>query len=229
MGLGVLLATFGVGLARAEEPRNPALRLALTANESNWREPESFGNSASILDTQSPLRFAPERQRPDALREHPSGIQSPSSRPLEYAFTAAGRRTGFEVDLAVAPRAGFTLGPEGGQLRSAGAEIRIGDLGDDLEGVVRPFEGTTWDEPAWYFFVGADGSALTWTPEIQSAAARQGWRFQEERVLVGDHQLGVSMEANNVQASVSFTNRDVSTGRRSYEENFLGASITMRR
>lgn len=144
------------------------------------------------------------------------------------AITASARATGLNLDVAVAPRAGFSIGPEGGEVRSVGGEVR---LGQRLENMVRAFDsrGATWDRPSWYFFAATDGSALTWTPEAMAAGARRGVHLQEERVVVGDAQIGVSMEARGMQASFGLTNREITNGKETIEENFVGASVTMRR
>ena len=128
----------------------------------------------------------------------------------------------------MAPRAGVSIGPEGGEVRSLGGEVRFGQR---LENLVRSFDskGATWDRPSWYFFAATDGSALTWTPEALAGAARRGVRLQEERVVVGDAQIGVSVEARGLQASFGFTNREITNGKETVDENFVGASLTMRR
>ena len=42
-------------------------------------------------------------------------------------------------------------------------------------------------------------------------------------------QIGVSMEANGMQASLGFTNREITNGKETVDENFVGATFTMRR
>lgn len=222
----------------AHEPKNPALRLAVDGQANPFQIPDGFG-----LDTlKSGFREAPARIAPESRFEpvEPYGPGSAASGDyhrvgpdertinLEYTLSAPARATGLNVDVAIAPRAGLSIGPEGGQVRSVGGEVR---LGQRLENLVGRYDGggATWDRPAWYFFAATDGSALTWTPEAMAAGARRGVRYQEDRVVVGDAQIGVTMEARGVQASVGFTNREITNGRETVDENFVGASVTMRR
>jgi hypothetical protein len=221
------------GAARADVT-NPAVRLAVansaeTLFDSADDESALFGQdkvTASLSYGAMHMRSSPQRRAPEALREPAPKVEGPRVQRMEYAFTAAGRQTGLDVDLSIAPRAGVAIGPEGGQLSSAGAEIR---LGQRLEGLVEDYQGTTWDRPAWYLYVATDGQALTWAPEVRAAGGNTGVRFQEERILVGDHQVGVGVEANGLQASFSVVNREVFTGVTQREESFVGATVTMKR
>ncbi len=173
---------------------------------------QSFGQTEAGLSSVSPHEFGPAVRTVN----------------LEYTLSAPARATGLNIDLAVAPRAGVSIGPEGSQIRSVGGEVR---LGQRLEGMVGKFDGrqATWDRPSWYFFAATDGSALTWTPEAMAGAARRGVRYQEDRVIVGDAQIGLTVEANGMQASLGFTNREVSNGPETIDENFVGATFAMRR
>ncbi len=233
----------GVSGSSLAEPTNPALRMAIegqvdplaAAPDLGARRGDGSAALSSGADTfdspvlasrEAPMRLNPE-VRPDPFAD-PIGDQTqPQTYNLEYALSAPARQTGLDLDLAIAPRAGFALGPEGGQLRSLGGEVR---LGRRLERMVGEFtSNATWDRPAWYFFAATDGSALTWTPEAMAGAARRGISYQEDRVIVGDAQIGVSMEARGMQASFSVMNRNVSNGWESKDENYIGASLTMRR
>ena len=250
-GVAVTASAAAGGLA-SSEPTNPALRLAvdgqadpLATQDSiidrifQFRGTQEFepGYSVSTRFSAPTVSLAPDA-RPEPFQAYgqtETGLTSPhefgpTARTinLEYTLSAPARATGLNVDLAVAPRAGVTIGPEGSQIRSVGGEVR---LGQRLEGMVGKFDGgqATFDRPSWYFFAATDGSALTWTPEAMAAGARRGVRYQEDRVIVGDAQIGVTVEANGMQASVGFTNREISNGPETVDENFVGATFTMRR
>ncbi len=250
-GVAVTASATAGGLTPSE-PTNPALRLAVDGQTDPLVSQDSVQDRISRFspaDVFEPgytittrfsiptISLAPEA-RPDPFPSYgqtETGLTSPhefgpAARTvnLEYTLSAPARTTGLNVDLAVAPRAGVSIGPEGSQIRSVGGEVR---LGQRLEGMVGKFDGrqATWDRPSWYFFAATDGSALTWTPEAMAAGARRGVRYQEDRVIVGDAQIGMTVEANGMQASVGFTNREVSNGPETIDENFVGATFTMRR
>jgi hypothetical protein len=243
---GVAITASAAAAGLGTEPTNPAVRLAVDGQPDPTADSlygPGYGSSDDLAGFETAANFrapslsiAPEA-RPDPYQYDTTGAQyadthgiGPQTRNfnLEYTLSAPARATGLNLDVAVAPRAGFSIGPEGGEVRSLGGEVR---LGKRLETMVRSFDsqGATWDRPSWYFFAATDGSALTWTPEAMAGAARRGVRLQEERVVVGDAQIGVSMEARGMQASFGFTNREITNGKETIDENFVGASLTMRR
>lgn len=239
---GVAITASAAAAGLGGEPTNPALRLAVDGQADPMADPnfapseDGAGFDAAASFRAPSLNIAPE-ERPDPYQYDTTGARyadthgiGPQTRNinLEYTISAPARATGLNLDVAVAPRAGLSIGPEGGEVRSVGGEVR---LGQRLENMVRSFDskGATWDRPSWYFFAATDGSALTWTPEAMAGAARRGVRLQEERVVVGDAQIGVSMEARGLQASFGFTNREITNGKETIDENFVGASLTMRR
>ncbi|MDX2234782.1 MAG: hypothetical protein NW200_09810 [Hyphomonadaceae bacterium] len=246
-GVAVTASSAASGLTDGEHhPTNPALRLAVEGQADPFgKDPtpslramtvaaQPDGYSASFR--RAPVRLAPERLEPVAAFSSETAFTGdyhrvgPEARTfnLEYTISAPASVTGLNLDLAIAPRAGVALGPEGGQVRSVGGEVR---LGRRLENMVGKFDSNTatWDRPSWYFFAATDGSALTWTPEAMAAGAARGLNYQEDRIIVGDAQIGISMEANGMQASLGFTNREISNGQESVDENFIGASFAMRR
>jgi len=245
--MGVVATTGAVAMgltgSSVAEPSNPALRMAIDGQADPLASPTDSSADAPrspyalstvegpanpyITAREAPARLNPEL-RPDPFADPAQDdTVGPKTFNLEYAISAPARQTGLNLDVAIAPRAGFAIGPEGSQLKSLGGEVR---LGQRLENMVGEFAGApTWDRPAWYFFAATDGSALTWTPEMMAGAARRGLSYQEDRVVVGDAQIGVSMEARGMQASLSVMNRNVSNGWESKDENYVGASITMRR
>jgi hypothetical protein len=245
MGAVAVAGAVAVGVTGSSfaEPTNPALRMAIEGQVDPLAAAPDLGaapddmpltlsttgqtfSGLSFISRDAPIRLNPE-VRPDPFEDPISDQARTQTFNLEYALSAPARQTGLDLDVAIAPRAGFALGPEGGQLRSVGGEVR---LGKRLENMVGEFtSNATWDRPAWYFFAATDGSALTWTPEAMAGAARRGLSYQEDRVIVGDAQIGISVEARGMQASFSVMNRNVSNGWESKDENYIGASITMRR
>lgn len=252
-GVAVTASASAGGLTPAE-PTNPALRLAVDGQADPLASPDSaavpvskysgievFEPGYTVTTRYSlPTISLAQDARPDPFQtmagQTETGLTSASDLGpqqartvnLEYTLSAPARATGLNIDLALAPRAGVSIGPEGSQIRSVGGEVR---LGKRLEGMVGKFDSNTatWDRPSWYFFAATDGSALTWTPEMMAAGARRGVSYQEDRIIVGDAQIGVTMEANGMQASLGFTNREVSNGPETVDENFVGATFTMRR
>ena len=249
-GVAVTASAAAAGLTPSE-PTNPALRLAVDgqADPLASRASETSLFSTSGIDSRgyglsaavrNPSRLAPDvRPEPFLMDgQTETGLtadigaidQAPRTVNVEYTLSAPAHATGLGLDFALAPRAGVSLSPEGNQLRSVGGEVRLGKRLERMVGVGK-FDGraATWDHPSWYFFAATDGSALTWTPDAMAAGARRGISYQEDRIIVGDAQIGLSMEAKGVQASVGFTNRSISNGKDSVDENFVGASFTMRR
>jgi Uncharacterized protein conserved in bacteria (DUF2219) len=238
-------AAFGLSGMNESQPSNPAVQLALDgrADPLAPEDRSPFGRFGALREDsvtagfgRAPFRLAPQSSQPDTPYDTASALTGdyhgigPDARTinLEYTLSAPARVTGLNLDVAIAPRAGVSIGPEGGQVRSLGGEVRFGQR---LENMVGKFDANTatWDRPSWYFFAATDGSALTWTPEAMAAGARRGIRYQEDRVIVGDAQIGVTMEARGMQASLGFTNREITNGAETVDENFVGASFTMRR
>lgn len=154
--------------------------------------------------------------RPDAWR-------ALESHPLRMEFSWAAPMAG-GFDLGVAHRTAIGGDDRLGAIESRGAEVRFGQR---LENPVRTFQSPSWDKPSWYLFAASDGEALTWQPR-EGAALVDPLRYQE-RVTVGDMQAGLSVEANGVQASLSYMQREVSNGQRSDDQRHVGVSVTLRR
>lgn len=146
-------------------------------------------------------------------------------RDVEVSFSAPGGAFGY--DVALAQRASFTVDENGEIGRTgAGAELR---LGRNLERIARPWERA--DQGSWYIFIASDGQALTWTAE-SAIAGQRGLRLQD-RVTIGDTQVGVTYEFNGLQASLAYTRREISyNGIRSRgyneDESFAGFVFTYR-
>jgi hypothetical protein len=109
-----------------------------------------------------------------------------------------------------------------------GSEVRIG------RGLVQQ-DKDRGDGSSVYMFVASDDEALTWSPgqRTEFGGPRSGGFSLQERVEVGDVSAGVTYERGNVQASLAYVEREVSTqvGRDSYsqDESFTGVTVTMRR
>jgi hypothetical protein len=152
-----------------------------------------------------------------------------SSRAYELAVT---RRDvgGLPVDVEFAQRAAFGVDSSGDVARhSRGSELR---LGRGLGGLRREAQRSSFAAPTWYVFAAADDEALTWRPGSRSAfgGPSRGVNL-EDRVEIGDMQLGVTYEHRGVQASLAYVEREVSThiGSRSlsHDENFAGLTVTL--
>ena len=244
--LGAFVAAggiFAVSRSAAFEPSNPALKLSVEGRTDALKlatdtQPGAPAQRAFPKAFAGGYQLAPSitTPAPTALADvQPEPFLTPADADargrdvqVEYTLSAPSTATGLGVDLSVVPRAGLTVGPEGSQVRSVGGEVR---LGKRLEGLVSRFDGSqaTLDRPSWYFFAATDGTALTWTPEAMAAGARRGIHYQDDRIVVGKAQVGLTLEARRVQASIGFTNREVSNGKESVDENFVGASFAMRR
>ncbi len=176
------------------------------------------------------LSFQPAATRRPAIGPYAGAGAAEGFSARQISLSAPGAPIGLGVDLALAHRAGAQDGP-GGRYEAAGAEVR---LGQRLEGLAPEFQPPTWDKPAWYVFAASDGTALTWTPASEPADPNRALRLQEDRVEIGDIEAGFSVQAGNVQASVSYVERDVVTmdkirASRSTEQTFTGLTVTWRR
>lgn len=203
-------------IAQSDPPlKTEALRLALPASLYDAPRPEA-ALSATDASLQGGmfsvgLRAAPGEWRGPARPALHEGLD------VEVSIAARGPA---DFGLAISRRARSESWP-GGALRAEGGEVRLGQRLN-----LDPFASPTWDAPTWYLFAAADGQAVTWTPAPASDA--RGLRLQE-RVTVGDVQAGVSIEASNIQAALSFMQREVSNGQRSEDQNYAGVSLTWRR
>lgn len=228
LGCALMSAAAMYSTANAETAReatNPAVRMAL---------PQSFELvSPSFTPADAPaLSFSEDNAVARFILDSPpmratdvfvamDRRDSAAVRDLDLEFEISSATSG-GLQLAIAPRAAVSIGPDGQSAAGAGAEVRIGQ---GLGRIVRPDDGA---EGRWYFFAATDGSALTWRPDSAESGLR-GLRFQEERVVVGDAQLGVSAEFGGMQASFSLVNREISNGKESTDQNFVGATLTWRR
>lgn len=155
--------------------------------------------------------------------------ESPAPQRLELELSASGEQAGLPLDVSVAQRASIGSNSDGDLDREGrGSEVRIG------RGLVQQ-DDDNGEGSSIYMFVASDDEALTWRPGERSefGGQRSGGFSLQERVEVGDVSAGVTYERGNVQASIAYVEREVSTqvGRDSYsqDESFTGVTVTMRR
>jgi len=151
-------------------------------------------------------------------------LSETEQRAVELTF-AAPNSAPFGLDVAFAQRASFAIN-EDGEIggAGAGAELRVGR---NLSQVARPWQQS--DQGSWYVFLASDGQALTWSAE-NAIPGQRGLRLQD-RVTIGDTQIGVTYEFRGLQASLAYTQREVSYNRitsRGYteDESFAGFVLT---
>ena len=183
---------------------------ARPAIEIAWRD-----DSAIRLSSTAPMRLAP-----GFVRDEP--------RTLEFSFAAPHTATGLGVDVAIAQRTRISTDRQGDiDYAGAGAEVRVGR---NLARIARPWQQS--ERGSWYIFAASDGQALTWTPEA-AIPGQRGLRLQD-RVTIGDTQIGITYERNGLQASLAVTQREVTYHRvksegYSEDESFAGILLTWRR
>ncbi|HVY02127.1 MAG TPA: hypothetical protein VG983_00605 [Caulobacterales bacterium] len=133
------------------------------------------------------------------------------------------------VDFSVAHRRGAEE-DDSGRATTNGAELRIGR---GLKGLTEFKSPPSWRRPAWYVFAASDGQALLYTPSSDPTSPNHAFYLQD-RVNIGDLQIGVSAEANGMQASLSYIRREVTTidairHEETADDNFTGLTLTWRR
>ena len=154
--------------------------------------------------------------------------ESPAPQRLELELSASGEQAGLPLDVSVAQRASLGANEAGDIDRAGrGSEVRIG------RGLVQQ-EGAAAGASSVYMFVASDDEALTWRPGQRNefGGQRGGFALQDQ-VEIGDVSAGVTYERGNMQASLAYVEREVSTtvGRESFskDESFTGVTVTMRR
>jgi hypothetical protein len=155
------------------------------------------------------------------------GFTRDRPRTLELSFAAPHTVTGIGLDVEFAQRTRIGANRQGDiEYAGAGAEVR---LGRNLARVARPWHQS--DRGSWYIFAASDGEALTWTPSA-AIPGQRGLRLQD-RVTIGDTQIGITYERYGVQASLAVTQREVTYHRvksegYSEDESFAGILLTWR-
>src|SRR5690606_22057848 len=130
--------------------------------------------------------------------------------------------------VSFAQRGGLGFNAHGDVERhSRGSELR---LGRGLRELPRDEPSA---EPKWYFFAASEDEALGWRPGVRTEFGGSGSSFAlQERVEIGDMQVGVTYERAGWQASLAYVEREVSvrSGHQTYsqDEDFAGFTLTMR-
>ncbi len=148
-----------------------------------------------------------------------------AQRRFEVSAVTTADLGGVPVDIGVAQRTTLGVSRSGEISRDGGGvEARVGRR---LRNLVGAWETPGWDDPAWYFFVADDDEAIAWQP----GGGRNGraLSYQEDRVEIGDTQVGVAFEAAGVQASLAYVERDIQGKYGSADESFTGVTLTWRR
>lgn len=89
-------------------------------------------------------------------------------------------------------------------------------------------------EPRWYFFAASEDEALVWQPGQRNEFGGSGSSFAlQDRVEIGDMQVGITYERYGIQASLAYVEREISVrtvGSQGFkqDENFAGFTLTMR-
>jgi hypothetical protein len=225
--MAALMTTAAVAQPAPVPDMNPAIAAAMRPTDPRTLEQP---NDRLTVDLGNPDRFemrqdlSPEFVGP--VRSAP-GISPDAAPALQLQLNAPASATGLGLDVGFARRASLSPNGQSGTAFTSGAEVRVGR---GLENLVQPFEGQpTWDKPTWYLFAASEDQALVWTPAERGGPGQDGVRLQTDRVEIGDLQTGVAMQANGVQASVSYVERDISYGAGRASENFAGVTLTVRR
>lgn len=153
------------------------------------------------------------------------GQQRDSMRGYEVQFTAPGVSG---LDVSFAQRGGLGFDSQGDMNRHRrSAELRLG-RGLNME------RSHPSAEPTWYFFAASEDEALTWRPGARSDFAGSGGPSftLQDRVEIGDRQVGITYERYGIQASLAYVERKftVVSGHQAFtrDDNFAGLTITMR-
>lgn len=181
--------------------------------------PEITASTSSQTPRFSNLAAPPDQA--DLTRTDQSG-GGDAPRQVELELSAPGSVTGMPLDVSFAHRNSFGADRNGDLNRHGqGSEVRVGHK----LGLSHQRANADPSTHRIYAFAASDDQALTWAPGTSSVAL-------QDRVQVGDHQAGVTYERGNVQASLAYVQREVSTtvGRESFskDENFAGVTLTMR-
>ncbi|MCW5724675.1 MAG: DUF2219 family protein [Maricaulaceae bacterium] len=191
------------------------------AGAESWSAPES-GFSFSVY---SPAEASVVHQafQPFASGDHRAlidpAIEMRPSFALDYSSAFLTGEFGALFDIDMAPRAAFSVGPDG-SVAGAGAQIRIGQHHSDIG-----------ERPRWFAFAGAERHALLYDP-------RQGFDFQramrlETYAVIGDLQAGFAMRVGeSMDLSLAYVRRETRyrSGVTEFDsdENFAAISFSRR-
>ncbi len=191
----------------------------------------SLADPAASLQREQPA-FELTARDDTAPRFSPAHIpigESPAPQRIELQLSASAEQAGLPLDVSVAQRASIGADSAGDIDRAGrGSEVRVG------RGLVQQQGNDGNGGSSVYMFVASDDEALTWRPGQRNEFGGQSSGFSlQDRVEIGDVSAGVTYERGNVQASIAYVEREVSTtvGRESFskDESFTGVTVTMRR
>ncbi|MBL8548675.1 MAG: hypothetical protein JNJ73_01725 [Hyphomonadaceae bacterium] len=184
--------------------------------EMSWGESRAARYSRfQVAQSQSTLAETPEG---GGARRYEATLTVPT--PVNGLDVSLSHRTALTVDRA---------GDIGGT--SSGAEVRVGR---NLARLVRPWNVSASEQSSWYIFLASDGQALTWTPESAALVGQRGLRLQD-RVTIGDTQVGIGYDFGMMQASLGYTQREITYDRArgldgiDQREDFVGVMFSIRR
>lgn len=154
------------------------------------------------------------------------GARSGGDPRYELEFVASGRSG---IDVSFAQRGGLGFNDQGDiERQSRGSELRLG------QGLRMDRADAPSAEPRWYFFAASEDEALVWRPGTRNEFGGSGSSFAlQDRVEIGDLQVGVTYERHGIQASLAYVEREISirtAGQQGFkqDENFAGFTLTMR-
>lgn len=188
-----------VALTALSMDQDLAARDAFSAMSAGRRSQVELGGgvlTVAILEPDQPsaayAALAPAQRREAAVLIDPREPEATVA--VNYALALETPGGAGELDVAVRPRAGLSMGPDG-SAAGAGAEVRFGEFVDRNE-----------DASRWYVFAAADRRALLYDP-------MQGTNFRDavaltHREVVGDAQAGVAVRMGPADLSVAYVRRE---------------------
>jgi hypothetical protein len=157
----------------------------------------------------------------------PAEPSAGSSEAARYEFEFMTSRSG--IDLSFAQRGGVGFNDQGDvERQSRGSELRLG------RGLGMNHDDAPSAEPRWYLFAASEDEALVWRPGARNEFGGSGSSFAlQDRVEIGDLQVGITYERHGIQASLAYVEREISVrtvGQQGFkqDENFAGFTLTMR-
>jgi hypothetical protein len=153
----------------------------------------------------------------------PQEVSSPNSR-ISLGYSIVSPASGGGLELDVAPKASVVFSDEmsGG---GAGAFVRIG------QNLRR--ERSSTEAQGWYFYAGADAQALSYKFDGDNASITDGMRV-EDKLLVGDAQLGLALRKGEGEFALGVTHREVKyegqlRESQSRNESYLSLSYSLKK
>lgn len=190
---------------------NQQIARELNANSQRSFDPSNWAVGDGLLRYKSSLDLSPESLK-KASRETYKG---------EWEFNAPLDKAGFNLDLSVTPHARIEK-VAGHESRSAGAEVRLGQIADRLDQ-----RGEKVKVDSWYMFVGTDNEALCW--DVGDKGAKFDGVALRDQVTVGDWQAGVAFHKAGGELSVGVMRRETRFEQFKTVNDIAAVSFTMRR